>query len=182
LRSRLSSVGADAPWRWATPHATLDATDQEDVVKGPVICGIDESRTAEGAVAAARDLADRYELPLVFAHVWDGHTRTDAVRRMLRKAAETHHADIVIENGHPADRLVELAYARRASFLVVGNHGARASLLGSISADVSRRAPCPVLVVSPLVPVQPERGAGDTSELNGGILRFDLAHGAQRVP
>jgi hypothetical protein len=31
--------------------------------------------------------------------------------------------------------------------LVVGSHGPRSSLLGSISAEVSRRAPCPVVVV-----------------------------------
>jgi hypothetical protein len=33
--------------------------------------------------------------------------------------------------------------------IVVGSTGPRSSLLGSISADVSRRAPCPVVVVPP---------------------------------
>ena len=33
--------------------------------------------------------------------------------------------------------------------IVVGSHGPRSSLLGSVSADVSRRAPCPVVVVPP---------------------------------
>jgi universal stress protein family protein len=33
--------------------------------------------------------------------------------------------------------------------IVVGSAGPRSSLLGSVSADVSRRAPCPVVVVPP---------------------------------
>lgn len=149
-------------------------------MRGPVICGIDESRTAEGAVRVARDLAHRYELPLVYAHVWDGHWRTDAVRRLVSETAEADRADIAIERGHPADRLVELAYARQASFLVVGNHGARAPSLGSISADVSRRAPCPVIVVPPTAEVMQERSADDEPEVVGGIVRFDLAEEAWR--
>jgi nucleotide-binding universal stress UspA family protein len=52
-----------------------------------------------------------------------------------------------VEEGHPADGLVALARERDASFVVVGNHGPRSSLLGSISAEVSRRASCPVVVV-----------------------------------
>ena len=151
-------------------------------MKGPVICGIDDSRTAEGAAHVARDLAHRYELPLVYAHVSDGHGRTDAVGRMLRQAAEADRADIALENGHPADRLVELAYTRRASFLVVGNHGARAPLLGSISADVARRAPCPVIVVPPTAEVRQERGTDDELEVDGGIVRFDLDHAVPSVP
>ena len=128
----------------ATGSAAGDAAGNRpggDFVRGPVICGIEEPRTAAGAVHVARDLARRFELPLVYVHVSNGHDRTAAVRRMLRDAADRGEADVAVEDGHPADRLVELAYARRASFLVVGNHGARAPLLGSISADGSRRAP-----------------------------------------
>jgi hypothetical protein len=33
--------------------------------------------------------------------------------------------------------------------IVVGSQGQRSSLLGSIAADISRRAPCPVVVVPP---------------------------------
>ena len=55
----------------------------------------------------------------------------------------------LVEVGHPADRLVAVAEKEAASLIVVGSTGPRSSLLGSISADVSRRAPCPVLVVAP---------------------------------
>lgn len=119
-------------------------------MNGPVICGIDDSSTAVDAAAVARELAERYELPLLYVHVLDGAGGNEEAERLLRRAAAPAPADVSIESGHhPADRLVALAHERRASFLVVGNHGARSSLLGSISADVSRRAPCPVLVVPP---------------------------------
>jgi nucleotide-binding universal stress UspA family protein len=111
-----------------------------------VICGVDDA-SATGAVEVASDLAERYELPLVYAHViHQGENREEAPGR-LHGAATSRHAEMVIEHGHPADRLVALAQQRQASFLVLGNHGPRSSLLGSISADVARRASCPVVVV-----------------------------------
>jgi hypothetical protein len=57
--------------------------------------------------------------------------------------------------------------------IVVGSTGPRSSLLGSISADVSRRAPCPVVVVPPGAH---ERDGGD-DDFAGGIVRFGLGNG-----
>jgi nucleotide-binding universal stress UspA family protein len=132
-----------------------------------VICGVDEPSTCAGAVGLARELAQRYELPLVYVHVSDGRRRRETVERALEQMTAGEDADIAIEHGHPADRLVAVAYARHASFVVVGNHGARSPLLGSVSADVSRRAPCPVIVVPPTADAAPER---DTSaELLRGV-------------
>lgn len=132
-------------------------------MRRPVICGVDDSATSDGAIDVARDLARRYELPLVFAHVVD-RTDNGADSRVPRDV------EVAVVSGHPADRLVELAHERRAAFLVVGNHGARSSLLGSVSADVARRAPCPVIVVPPTAVTSFATAAG----LEGGILRFDL--------
>jgi nucleotide-binding universal stress UspA family protein len=129
-------------------------------MKGPVICGIDDSRTTRGAVAVARELARRYELPLLYVHVLDG----DDGRRQRRPVAPTD-AELALVGGHPADGLVAFAQERNASFVVVGNHGPRSSLLGSVSADVARRASCPVMVVPPSA-VEPE--------IEGGIIRFGL--------
>jgi hypothetical protein len=75
-------------------------------------------------------------------------------------AARLHHpaagaaevgggAHWLMEVGHPADRLVAAAAEENAALIVVGSTGPRSSLLGSISAEVSRRAPCPVVVVAP---------------------------------
>jgi hypothetical protein len=67
--------------------------------------------------------------------------------RNLAERATDVRAEWIVEVGHPADRLVAVARREGASFVVVGSTGPHASLLGSISADVSRRAPCPVVVV-----------------------------------
>ena len=118
-------------------------------MNGPVICGVDDSDVAAGAIDVARELARRYELPLLYAHVRRGNTNDDTAPGRIHDAAGAGHANVTIERGHPADRLVALTHERGASFLVVGNHGPRSSLLGSISADVARRAACPVVVVPP---------------------------------
>jgi nucleotide-binding universal stress UspA family protein len=115
-------------------------------VMGPVICGFEEEHgAAVGRVA--RELAAHYDLPLLYVHVLGSPGDAEEAARTLREVAAVGGGELAIEEGHPADRLVELAEERRASFLVVGNHGPRSSLLGSVSADVSRRAPCPVIVV-----------------------------------
>src|SRR5206468_4867078 len=73
--------------------------------------------------------------------------------RLERLSAAANDADCgatwLVEAGHPADRLVAAARNAAASMIVVGSTGSRSSLLGSISAEVSRCAPCPVVVVPP---------------------------------
>ncbi len=140
-------------------------------MEGPVLCGFDDSAIATGATRVARDLASRYGLPLLYAHVRERGTSRLGEKR-LYEAAAADHAAIAIERGHPADRLVALARERRASFLVLGNHGPRSSLLGSVSAEVSRRAPCPVVVVPPTARVGWAQGAGSRAELAGGMVRL----------
>lgn len=127
-------------------------------MSGTVICGIDDPVGAARAAGVARELAERLRLPLLYVHVAgpaDGVEKLDAAEDLLRSVADASTgvaARWTVEEGHAADRLVALAEERDASFVVVGCHGPRSSLLGSISADVSRRAPCPVVVVPPGVP------------------------------
>lgn len=149
-------------------------------MKGPVICGIDDSSVSLGAVEVARELAQRYELPLVYAHVLNTGADMHEPERVLHDTVAPEHAEITIEHGHPADRLVTLASERRASFLVLGNHGPRSSLLGSISADVSRRASCPVVVVPTTAAVAPKQTDSEPG-LEGGIVRFGLGHAVRRI-
>ncbi|HET7571087.1 MAG TPA: universal stress protein [Gaiellaceae bacterium] len=124
----------------------------------PVICAIDGWDSASGsarAVHVARDLAERFGRPILYVSVLDAsdaEPERAAAAALLQHAVETSsevEADWTLESGHPADRIVALAGEREASFVVVGNHGPRSSLLGSISADVARRASCPVVVVPP---------------------------------
>lgn len=116
---------------------------------GQVICGVEDAASSAGAIEVARELAGRFDLPLLFVHI-DAANQDVAVE--LGRAVEHSYgldAAALTERGHPADRLVELATDHEACFLVVGSHGPRSSLLGSVSAEVSRRAPCPVVVVPP---------------------------------
>ena len=157
---------------------------------GSIICGVDESASARGAAVVARRLSRKLGLSLVFVRVVDEGTS----RETLEAAAEnlelltidTRDADSstrwLVETGHPADRLVAAAEDADASMIVVGSHGPRSSLLGSISAEVSRRAPCPVVVVPPgaedgLATGEAALGDGRNGlgvSNAGGIVRFDL--------
>lgn len=151
-------------------------------MNGPVICGIEDA-TGRGVADVARELAERYESPLLYVHVLDHEGEMEPAVRMLRNTA-SGSAELAIEKGHhPADRLVELAEQRGASFLVVGNHGPRSSALGSISADVSRRAPCPVIVVSPAAEAEAPRSEDhrDEPEVEGGIVRFRVGATVRKV-
>jgi Universal stress protein family len=73
--------------------------------------------------------------------------------------------------------------------VVVGSTGPRSPLLGSVSAEVSRRAPCPVVVVPPGADVTTPSGrrGNDTSydpestDFAGGIVRFNLGSGTREA-
>ena len=149
-------------------------------MSGPVICGIEDA-TGAGVADVARELAWRYEVPLLFVHVLDGGGELEQAAQMLHETT-AGTGELAIERGpHPADWLVEVAAQRGASFLVVGNHGPRSSLLGSISADVSRRAPCPVIVVPPTAALADAEAGGDEPAVAGGILRFRVGSAERQV-
>jgi nucleotide-binding universal stress UspA family protein len=162
---------------------------------GSILCGVDDSTSALGAAQVAHGLSRKLGLRLVFVSVVD-EASTDETRdaiaerleRLTGAAGDGHSgARWLLEVGHPADRLVAAAADTNASMIVVGSHGPRSSMLGSVSADVSRRANCPAVVVPPGAedglserPVFPGDGNPDAHYSGfgvsnaGGIVRFDL--------
>lgn len=122
-----------------------------------VVCGVDESESAKGAARVARELSARLRLRLVFVRVVEDSTADEkiaAIAARLHNLAESATevdcgARWLVEVGQRADRLVAVAEEEDAALIVVGSSGPRSSLLGSVSADVARRAPCPVVVVAP---------------------------------
>ena len=144
-------------------------------VPGAVVCGVDGSAPARAAVRVARDLSALLGRRLVFVRVVEPGTppdEVDAVAGRLRRLADESGALWLVDVGQPADRLVAAAEDEHASFVVLGSHGPRSSLLGSVSAEVSRRAPCPVVVVPPGADAA-AGGRGDALSL-GGIARLRL--------
>ncbi len=71
----------------------------------------------------------------------------EARERLVEREVEVELVPMI---GSPADALVELADERAADIIVVGTHERgflERVLAGSVSADVSRRAHCDVLIV-----------------------------------
>lgn len=155
-------------------HAT-----QDDPARRPIVVGHDGSVTADAALEEALGLAERLGCPLEVVRAWTIDTAppgalfsegyvvpvTD-VDEAVRLRVESDTAAIVARHpavevstcgrlGHAAAVLLERAAS--AGMLVVGSRGRggfATLLLGSVSDQCVRHAPCPVLVVPP-----PSRGA-----------------------
>src|SRR5688500_7748854 len=130
---------------------------KEELMTGSIVCGVDESESAKGAARVARELSAKLRLRLVFVRVVEDSTADEKIAAI---AARLHHsadgatavdcgAHWLVDVRHPADRLVAVAEEANAGLIAVGSSGPRSALLGSVSADVSRRAPCAVVVVAP---------------------------------
>lgn len=146
---------------------------------GSIICGMDGSESAKRAARVARGLCSKLGLRLVFVHVVEAGSPDEKIsafaERLQHLTEGCNEVDCgaawLVDVGHAVDRLVAAAEDEEASFIVVGSQGPRSSLLGSISAEVSRRAPCPVVVVPLGADGYPASDDGPT-ELAGGIARF----------
>jgi nucleotide-binding universal stress UspA family protein len=170
---------------------------------GSIICGVDGSESAKGAARVARGLSAQLGTRLVFVRVLDGGSPDEdlsAATARLQELAESANevdssAHWLVDVGHPADRIVAVAEKEGASLIVVGSTGPHSSLLGSVSADVSRRASCPVVVVAPgadqrlayggpkgriseWVKRAPAGNGADHGDFPGGIVRFSIGGAA----
>ena len=153
---------------------------------GSIICGVDGSESARGAARVARSLSSRLGLRLVFVGIVERGSPDDAIGAVaerlegLSESPGDMRGDTgwLVGVGHPADRLVAAAAAEHASLIVVGSTGPRSSLLGSISAEVSRRAPCPVVVVPPGADAVDRGEVAVGDRFAGGIARIGLGTGA----
>ncbi len=109
------------------------------VFPAAMVCGIDGSLESDQALATARQLARRFDVPLRVLVASRGKG-VDTARGHLRAPLR----ELVDE--HPVHALVEAS--RGADIVVVGSrglHGLRA--LGSVSERVAHQAACSVLVV-----------------------------------
>ena len=124
---------------------------------GSIICGVDDSESAKRAARVARGLSSKLGLRLVFVRVVDPGSADEQIstpaERLERLTGCTTEVDCgagwLVDVGHPADRLVAAAADEEARLIVVGSTGPRLRRCPALSAEVSRRAPCPVVVVPP---------------------------------
>jgi nucleotide-binding universal stress UspA family protein len=117
-----------------------------------IVVGTDGSETAEGAVRAAAELAEKFgaELHAVSAPA-PGSNVKDLLDRVSDKLVSddvdltTHEA-----SGDAAEAIIGVAEDVNADLIVVGSRGMSGVgryLLGSVPDKVSHHAPCTVLIV-----------------------------------
>jgi nucleotide-binding universal stress UspA family protein len=162
-----------------------------------VICGIDLSRASERTAAVAARVARALGCRAAVVHVDDEPPGVASIHRAreLRALETLVHSHqfpegtlVRLAGGEPAESMVQLARDHDAQLLVVGSRGLgelRTALLGSVSAELLRTAPCPVIVVPPgltLPFAHPGMGpivcGVDGSDRDRGLLRLgdDLAN------
>jgi nucleotide-binding universal stress UspA family protein len=121
----------------------------------------DGSETAQRAVASAFDLAKRFGAAVVVltaysagatdGGVWASSSSVHAERVLADAEDAAAEAGIscstAMQEGDPADVILELAARHDADLIVVGNVGMERRLLGSVPNTVTHRAPCSVLVL-----------------------------------
>jgi nucleotide-binding universal stress UspA family protein len=141
-----------------------------------ILIAVDDSPFADRAAKVGVELAEAVKAEIAFVHVFDAAAtpagawgfpadRISAMseldgKRLLRKfhdalpakiAAESRVHDF-LESGSAAATIVEVAKKWGADLIVMGSHGrgkVTGILMGSVSQDVLRQAPCPILVAPP---------------------------------
>ena len=131
-----------------------------------VVVPIDLSEIAGGALSVALSWASALRPPGGEAHLTALHVTPppappaagQAVREEVRRAraraggaARVEIREVVAPGSDPVEEILRGAVAESADLLVMGARGmaGAASGLGSVSAAVARRTPCPLLLVPP---------------------------------
>jgi nucleotide-binding universal stress UspA family protein len=117
-----------------------------------IVVGYDDSESARRALDRAADLTGYGSALAVVSVAPTGGEMSAAALESARERLLRRHvtATYLQPVGEPAAELVGTARELEADLVVVGrrNHSLRRLVLGSVSADVVRSAPCDVLVVS----------------------------------
>lgn len=138
-----------------------------------ILVPFDGSPHSRAALARAADLAQRYQAsvlilyvdhPLTYAlpegyavaspeqlaRVREGFEREVALARHSAVSAGAVRVESLVQRGDPVMEIVRAATDGPYDLIVMGTHGRagiKRTLLGSITEEVLRRAPCPVLTV-----------------------------------
>jgi nucleotide-binding universal stress UspA family protein len=130
-----------------------------------ILCGVDASPASACAAGVAAHLSRRLDTEAILMHVEPeshplrhrariAHARE---RGRLRALVDGHGFAIgtrtQVETGEPARTLVGAGRFHDAQLIVLGSHGGTEpeASIGSVAAEVVRRAPSPVVLVPPVV-------------------------------
>lgn len=163
--------------------------------QGPIVVGVDSSPESWTALAWAIEEATRRHTSLhIVGATSEGADQATRSARLVCLANAVARArslapdlKIAIEMPEAGAANALVAASRSAACVVVGTRGRRpvvGAILGTTSAEVARRASCPVVVVRRVGEVEPGRpgvivgtdGTGDSSRAIG----FAFAHAADR--
>ena len=126
-----------------------------------IVCGTDRSAGASRAASVASRLAEGLHREVALVHIegeppWMRSITHARQLRELRRNADAHGfprlGQVRIAGGEPAGELARVASELDAELLVVGSHGRHelaSAVLGSVTSELMRHAPCPVVVVPP---------------------------------
>ncbi|MDA0181894.1 universal stress protein [Solirubrobacter phytolaccae] len=124
---------------------------------GLVLCAVDRTETGTKVLDAAKATG----APVLMAHV--ANSLLDSTIPAFVADPETER---VVAHGPTGPGLLELARKRKASLIVLGTRGKR---WPSVARYVTKRAPCPVLVIGPAA--DPEAEPVTRSSFDRGLLR-----------
>lgn len=139
-----------------------------------ILIAVDDSSFAQRAVEVGAEVAAALKAEVALVHVFDPTAtpagswglpadRISAMselegKRLLAKfrqglpGGSSPEVREFLESGKPSDSIVEVAKKWHADLIVMGSHGrgkVTGILMGSVSQDVLRNAPCPILVTPP---------------------------------
>lgn len=139
-----------------------------------ILVAVDDSPFAQRAARMAIELAEATKAEIAFVHVFDAAAtpagawgfpadRISAMSELAGKRLLKKFRDRVserlgsrsrvhdfLESGSPASAIVAVAKKWNADLIVMGSHGrgkVKRILMGSVSQEVLRKAPCPILVI-----------------------------------
>lgn len=149
-----------------------DSTQAPSIGLKRILVPIDFSACSKKALRYARPFAEQFHAEVVLLHVSSlnymvaegfGGIDLPTLREDLIQDAESQLSEIlktlesdqmtaslVVREGRAATEIVELAKAENIDLVVMSTHGysnIKHVLLGSVTENVVRHAPCPVLVV-----------------------------------
>ena len=136
-----------------------------------ILVPVDGSSAADRALNRAIALAEAFSAKLTIVYIVDLNTHMSAfeqvsgggyipeeikqkgysvLRDAERRLPSSLTADLLLEIGNPARRILNIAEDKRADLIVMGSRGlskAKQILLGSVSQSVLIRAECPVMII-----------------------------------